>query len=114
VPLTACLVPQAQLVCLTDLENDFINPFDLSSKLNRFVVSAARGVRVWGANGELCAVQHALAYRTACHHRAAKLQRAISAQAVCNPSSFCHAFAFVHVCLMLSPHRSMSWERKQC
>lgn len=28
-----------QLVCLTDLENDFINPFDLSSKMNRFVVS---------------------------------------------------------------------------
>jgi hypothetical protein len=27
------------IVCLTDLENDFINPFDLSSKMNRFVVS---------------------------------------------------------------------------
>lgn len=27
-----------QIVCLTDLENDFINPFDLSSKMNRFVV----------------------------------------------------------------------------
>uniref|UniRef100_A0A383VZH0 Uncharacterized protein n=1 Tax=Tetradesmus obliquus TaxID=3088 RepID=A0A383VZH0_TETOB len=25
------------IVCLTDLENDFINPFDLSSKMNRFV-----------------------------------------------------------------------------
>jgi hypothetical protein len=29
------------IVCLTDLENDFINPFDLSSKMNRFVVSMA-------------------------------------------------------------------------
>eukprot|EP00878_Enallax_costatus_P006911 GHUV01007241.1.p1 GENE.GHUV01007241.1~~GHUV01007241.1.p1 ORF type:complete len:160 (+),score=24.68 GHUV01007241.1:253-732(+) len=26
------------IVCLTDLENDFINPFDLSAKMNRFVV----------------------------------------------------------------------------
>lgn len=34
-----CVCPQ--LVCLTDLENDFINPFDLSSKMNRFVVSTA-------------------------------------------------------------------------
>lgn len=42
-----------QLVCLTDLENDFINPFDLSSKMNRFVVSttAARGQH--GASGKL-------------------------------------------------------------
>ncbi|KAF8058833.1 L-lactate permease [Scenedesmus sp. PABB004] len=33
------------LVCLTDLENDFINPYDLSSKMNRFVVHelAAQG-----------------------------------------------------------------------
>lgn len=34
-----------QLVCLTDLENDFINPFDLSSKMNRFVVS--KTVTTW-------------------------------------------------------------------
>eukprot|EP00775_Hariotina_reticulata_P011959 gene11959-12102_t len=26
------------IVCLTDLENDYINPYDLSSKMNRFVV----------------------------------------------------------------------------
>jgi hypothetical protein len=28
-----------QLISLSDLENDFINPYDLSSRLNRFVVS---------------------------------------------------------------------------
>lgn len=28
-----------QIICLTDLEQDFINPYDLSAKLNRFVVS---------------------------------------------------------------------------
>lgn len=28
-----------QLICLTDLEQDFINPYDLSNKLNRFVVA---------------------------------------------------------------------------
>ena len=27
-----------QLICLSDLEQDVINPYDLSSKLNRFVV----------------------------------------------------------------------------
>lgn len=33
-------LPLSQLVCATDLENDFLNPFDYSSKMNRFVVSA--------------------------------------------------------------------------
>lgn len=27
-----------QLICLTELEADFINPYELSAKLNRFVV----------------------------------------------------------------------------
>jgi len=36
-----------QIVCLTDLENDYINPYDLSSKMNRFVV----GVVFWQQSG---------------------------------------------------------------
>jgi hypothetical protein len=46
------------IVCLTDLENDFINPFDLSSKMNRFVVSftVLSGQRSTAAACSFCAV----------------------------------------------------------
>ncbi len=32
----------AQLISLSDLENDFINPYDLTLRLNRFVVGTGR------------------------------------------------------------------------
>uniref|UniRef100_A0A7S0WIB6 Uncharacterized protein n=1 Tax=Chlamydomonas leiostraca TaxID=1034604 RepID=A0A7S0WIB6_9CHLO len=31
------------LICLTDLEQDFINPYDLSNRLNRFVIAEYAG-----------------------------------------------------------------------
>jgi len=39
----ACAPPRPQLLCLSDLEQDFINPYDLSKKLNGFVVGGAQG-----------------------------------------------------------------------
>lgn len=35
-----------QIVCFSDLESDFINPFELTSRLNRFVVSRCSDLRV--------------------------------------------------------------------
>ena len=40
-PHLAPLAPQ--LIVLSDLENDFMNPHDAARKLNRFVVSLSRG-----------------------------------------------------------------------
>lgn len=42
----------AQLICLSDLENDFINPYDLTTRLNRFVVGGRQPENggVTGAN----------------------------------------------------------------
>ena len=40
-PLTLC-GPAAQLILLSDLENDFINPHDSSARINNWVVCACR------------------------------------------------------------------------
>jgi hypothetical protein len=38
-----CLLFAAQLLSLSDLEQDFLNPFDLSARINRFVVRPKLG-----------------------------------------------------------------------